>query len=374
MGSIPKDLISGAASVDFKVPISKAGAYLKKYPAVIVKKDGKYYGVVDRRAIHRAMHKMNVSNSEKVGKITIKAPRITNSTSIYDMAYYFYKSGIKSLPFTSGNKIVGVLERMTLLKMLLSLNVLEGMRTSEAMSTPVVAIAAKANVAQARAAMKEMKVNRLVVLQDSRFAGLLTSYNISKGMLKHSERLPKMKTESYSPSNVPVSSLMEKSPATIEHNRPVSDAVRDMVERKISSLVVMKNREPIGILTVSDVFEGVLARQRVEPSKVFMSGFDANTYQYEDEARESLKSLVDEIERLGGIDVDYITFKLKGHKSVYEMQARLSLGRHGIVTMHSSEHLFEETLNDLIRKLKHRVIKEKDSILTHRRLMPKGAV
>ena len=374
MGSIPKDLISGAASVDFTLPISKAASYLKKYPAVIVRKDGEYFGVVDSRTMSRALHKLNMSNSEKVGKISVKAPRITNSTSIYDMAYYFYKSGVKSLPFTSGSRIVGVMERRTLLKMLLSLNVLEGMRTSEAMSTPVIAIASKANASQALAAMRDMKVNRLVVLQDSRFAGLLTNYNISSGMLKHSERLPRMKTEQYAPSNVPVSSLMEKNPATIEHNRPVSDAVRDMIERKISSLVVMKDREPIGILTVSDVLEGILARQKVEPSKVFMSGFDASTYPYEDEAREALKSLVDEIEQLSGMDVDYITFKLKGHKSVYEMQARLSLGRHGIITMHSSAHLFDETLNDLLRKLKHKVIKEKESILSHKKIMPKGAV
>jgi hypothetical protein len=54
----------------------------------------------------------------------------------------------------------------------------------------------------------------------------------------------------------------------------------------------------VGIVTVTDVFESVIARKKIEERKVFLSGFDANTYQYEDAAREELKSFVENIERL----------------------------------------------------------------------------
>lgn len=367
--NIPKELISNTTVVDYKTPISAVMTHLKKYPAVIVNKEDEYFGLVDSKTIYKAMHSLKLSNSEKADKFSVNAPRVTNSTPIYDLVSYFYKLGIKSLPYSNGKKVIGVLERKTLLKVLLSLNMLKDMDVGQSMTTPVLAIDAKANIAQAKATMRERNVNRLVVLQNSRFAGLITNYDITKKYAKASERLPEMKTEIYTPTNVPISSVMEKNVRTIEFNRNVADAVRDMVENNISSLVVLKNGDPIGLLTVTDIFENILARQKVAPSRIFMSGFDANTYQYEDDAREALTSFAEHVERLSGIDIDYITLKVKRtHSKLYEMQIRVSLGRHGIVSMHNTKYLFDDSLNDLLTKLKHKIIKEKESILTHKKV------
>ena len=168
---------------------------------------------------------------------------------------------------------------------------------------------------------------------------------------------------------------METNTKSIEYNRDLSDAVRDMIEKKISSLVVMKNKEPIGVITITDVFEQLLARNKTIKDRVFMSGFDDKTYQYIDDAREALNSLVNSVEKLSGIEVDYVTFKVKStHSKLYEMQIRLSLGRHGIVSMHNTKYLFDDALSDLIKKVKHKVIKEKESIVTHKREILRDAV
>ena len=369
LDDIPKELISSAPSLDYKTPISEAISYLRKYPALIISKNKEYYGVVDSRTLYRSIRSMKLSNNEKIEKFSVKVAKITNSTSIYDVIYHFYKSGSKVLPFSAGKKIAGVLERKTLMKMLLSLNALEGMKVNEAMTTPVLAIDSKASIAQAKSVMNDRKVNRLVVLQNSKFIGLITNYDIVRNYTKGAERLPEFKTEVYSPSNVPIDSIMVNNVHSIEYNRNLSDAVRDMVENKVSSLVVMKSSSPIGILTVTDILESVLARQKVEASKIFMSGFDENTYQYEDDARSTLESFVAGIEKLSGIDVDYITLKIKSTRGkLYEMQARLSLGRHGIISMHTTEYMFGNALSDLLKKLKHRVIKEKESILSHKKI------
>jgi CBS domain-containing protein len=367
--NIPKELISSALNIDYKMPISKAISNLKKYPAVIVYKDKEYFGIVDSRAIYRAKKGLKLSSSERVEKFTTKVPKISNSTSIYDLIYYFYKSGVKALPYSTGNKITGVLERKTLLKVLLSLNIMKDMQVNQAMTTPVLAIDSKASLAQAAATMREKNVNRLVVLEDSRFAGLLTNYDVAKKYtMMTSDHLPEMKTEVYKPANVAIKSIMERNAKSVEYNRPIAEAVRDMVENNISSLIVLKGGKPIGIMTVTDVFESILARQKTEPSKIFMSGFDDKTYQYEDEARESLKSFADSIERLSGIEVDYITLKVKSIRSkIYEMQVRVSLGKHGIISMNTTEYLFGDALNDIMTKLKNRIIKEKDSIVTNKR-------
>lgn len=369
MLNVPKELISKTMNFDYKTPISKVSQYLKRYPAVIITKNKEYHGVVDTRTIYRAKRGLKLSSKEKVEKFSVKVPRITNSTSIYDLVNYFYKSGVKALPYSNGARIMGVLKRKTFLKILLSLNILEDMKVNQAMSTPVLAIDENASIAQAKATMRDRHVNRLVVLRGSRFAGLITNHDIVEKYTKGSERAPELPTSLYKPANIPISSVMERNVRSIEFNRPVSDVVRDMIENRISSLVVMKKSNPIGMITITDVLESVLARQKVAASKVFMSGFDSNTYQYEDEAREELQLLVDNVEKLSGIDVDYITFKVKSTRSkLYEMQARLSLGKHGIITVHVNEYLFEDALNELVDKLKHMVLKEKETILTHKKV------
>ncbi len=366
--NIPKELLTSTISLDYRTPMSSVIMHLKKYPAVVLYKDKDYYGIVDSRSIYRARHGLKLQEGEKVERFATKVPQITNSTQVYELVNSFYKSGVKALPYSNGSKITGVLERRTLLKVLLSLNLVEGIQINQAMTTPVLAIDSRASISQAKAVMDAKRVNRLIVLQNGKFAGLITNYDISKQYARGEERLPEMKTKMYSPSNVAVSSVMERNARSIEFNRPLAEAIRDMIENRISSLIVLKKGNPIGIVTVTDVFESILARQNVEPAKVFMSGFDRNTYPYEEEAKQTLNSLVGSIERLSGMDVDYVTFKVKRSKSkLYEMQIRLSLGKHGIISMHTTKYMFDEALSELIKNLKHKVIKEKESILTHKR-------
>ncbi len=368
MQNIPKELIRSTQIFDYKTPMSRLIAQLKRYPALVVYKDKNYYGILDSRTIYRTSHGFKYLENEKAEKFVAKVSKITNDTTVYELINIFYKSGVKALPYFNGSKVTGILERSTLLKVLLSLNLVEGMDVNKAMTTPVLAIDGRASLVQAKSVMDDRKVKRLVVVQNSKFAGLITNYDIAKRYMNSSEHLPEMKTKVYNPSNVAISSVMEKNVRTIEYNRPIADALREMIERNVSSLVVLKKGNPIGIITVTDVFESILARRAVQPEKVFMSGFDKNTYQYEEEAKAELESFANSIEKLSGIEVDYITFNVKRSKSkLYEMQIRLSLGRHGIISMHATKYLFDDTLDELIKKLKHRIIKEKDVVLTHKR-------
>ena len=70
----------------------------------------------------------------------------------------------------NGEKIGGIfLERKTLLKMILSLGILESMQVREVMTTPVLSIDAKANISEALSAMRLHNVKRLAVLRDGKF-------------------------------------------------------------------------------------------------------------------------------------------------------------------------------------------------------------
>ena len=48
---LPQELITKVEYMDAKAPIQQGLSMLKKYPAVLVKKNGSYYGIMDSRSL-----------------------------------------------------------------------------------------------------------------------------------------------------------------------------------------------------------------------------------------------------------------------------------------------------------------------------------
>ena len=67
-----------------------------------------------------------------------------------------------------------------------------------------------------------------------------------------------------------VRDIMEKNVITIRHDKTVLDAAGLMKENEISFLVVLKNEEPIGVVTESDFVRKLVANDKVA-SKVPLS-------------------------------------------------------------------------------------------------------
>ena len=100
------------------IPPFEARESSRTAPALIVTKDGEYYGIVDSRVL-TSMKSLKFAATEKIGKLAVKAPRVSDTTSVEDLAYYFYKLRVKNLPYMEDEKITGIVERKTVLKMML---------------------------------------------------------------------------------------------------------------------------------------------------------------------------------------------------------------------------------------------------------------
>ncbi len=369
LNRIPDELISKTLTFDYKTPITKVIPELVKHPAVVVYKNKSYLGIIDSRTFYRSGQNLRLGKTETLEKFITKVPRITESTSVEDLVYYFYRARVKALPYSDGKRIIGVLDRTTLLKMMLSMGMLKDIQVREAMTTPVLAIGNDASITQAKATMRDQKVNRLVVLDNGRLAGLITNHDIVQGYTKIEDRLPERSSRNYGASNVTVSDMMERNPRRIDYDKSLTDAVRELIENNISSILVLRKGSPAGMLTVMDVLESVIAKRRIEERRIFISGLDADSYQYSDEINEELKSLIEKAEKMNGVKVDYVTFRVKkvGNKS-YEVQVRLSIGNKGIISLHTTEPNFEESMREVMERLRKMLIKEKEMMQTSRKI------
>lgn len=372
ISKIPEGLISETEMFDSNTPITKLIPAVQKYDAVIINKDSEYLGILDSRIFYRELQSLRMSKSQKAEKFVVRVPRITDSTSIDDVVYYFHKARTRALPYSKDGKVRGIITRQTMLKVLLSEGKLKELKVSDAMVSPLIGIELKSSVTQAKGIMRDNKINRLAVFDGDKFVGIVTNYDLLGNVATPKERLPQRKSYMYNPSNISLDNIMQPDPQVIDYSRSLSEATRVLVERRISSLVVLKNDKPIGVLTELDVISRAMASGSGGPAanKVIISGIDQNTLQYEDEIRDSLKAFVGKVEKMSNIEVDYISIVVKKFKTnSYEIHARLSLGRNGIINTSITGHIFERTMRDLLSILDRDVRKMKERYLTVRKVL-----
>ena len=361
---IPSEFVSQTVFYDYKDHITQAMSKVKEYTAVIVNKNNDYYGIVDDRTIVRK-GALKLHKKQSIGKFAKKVPLLDRSTTIEKAILYFYYEGVKALPYTEGNKIIGIVKRNEILKAILSLHLLSKYSVENAMTSPVIGIDADANIAQAKVAMEKNKVNRLVVMKNGSLYGIISFKDIVEIFAKATERSPQRRDYFYTLSNTPVSSVCQKGVLAIEQDSPLEEAIREFVERNISSLVVTKSDKPVGIITVRDVFGLIVSTTTEEENKIIISGLDDYTKEYEEEIKAELNDMVNKINRFSKIKVDYVTVNVKRSKlRNYEIRSKVVLKKGGSVAAISTGYSLSSVLKDLVEKLYNEVKEKKELVVT----------
>ena len=371
---IPIDLTTEVPEYDYNTPMTGVMNAIHQNPCVIILKNGEYYGILDTRVVYRARQGLKVQKLAKAGKIAIRVPKVTPTTTIYDAVYYLYKSRVKTLPYVAAGHPSRVLDRITVMKALISIGALNDMKVSDAMTSPVLAIDINANIAQARTAMRNNGVNRLVVLDGDSYAGIITHHDMLSAHAVLPDRRPELKMKTYNSANASIKSIMITSPLEVDSGAPLADAAKAMVERSVSSLVVVSGGKPVGIVTIHNILEGVVAGREITVRNVFISGLDANTYEYEDDMREELKAFMDKIGKMVQIKPEYATLHVKRLRGrLYEINARISLGHKSMVNANETGYTIDEALKKTLERLKKGVTKAKEQKIRIRKIGARGS-
>jgi len=104
------------------------------------------------------------------------------------------------------------------------------------------------NLATARNLFLSKKISHTLVLDDEEeLIGILTERDLAVYMLK--ERDERAFNE------VPISEVMTENPITIEYYKDEKEAIKKMIENKISCLPVMDKNKVVGIITKTDLLK-----------------------------------------------------------------------------------------------------------------------
>lgn len=360
-GSIPKEFVSETEIYDFKDSVSEVLPKVQRLGAVVVTKNGEYYGIVDDRAV-TGKGIVKLGKSFAVGKFARRVQFLTRDSEIKKAIEMFYSSGTKALPFVENGKVKGIVKRSQILKAILSMHMLSTMKVNDIMSTPVIAIDQESSIDHAKAAMKDNNVNRVAVLDKGKFYGIVSARDLMDYGMRGSSRMPEFSGGSDRHSHV--GEIAQRDPHTVQYGSNAESSIRDFIEKNISSLPVLKNGRPVGIVTVRDVFETIVKNAKVERRNIVISGLDQYTGEMEEDIIAQLEALADKIDRFKTNKVDYIALNVKPIKQKeYELRARLGLVKGGaVINVYVSGFSLETTLKQLTDNL-YREVKEKNDVI-----------
>lgn len=350
--------IKKANCIDFNESITKAHSKIgKKKESIFVVKDKKYYGILDTR--HIIEHKVKEPNNTPCGKIAQRAPTISEENmDLTNMTNAFFSVRFQNLPvITKKEKIIGSISRYAVLNEILKEKEIPRKIVEETMSSPIITINKNGLLNEATTKMRNNGVRRLVVVDDEgNLIGLLSAYDIGINLIKPTERLPKLKHEKSNIWEQPILPFIKSKIETITPEKSLTEAIKQMTKKKVPSLVVCLDGNPIGLISTKDIFETVLKFKKTE-SRVNIAGLDRYDKPFSQEILNEGENLLDKITKYNK-KIGKLALHIKKYGNRYTVMARLETENKVINAVGNGWDL-PSSVNEALANLKRIVGKEK---------------
>jgi acetoin utilization protein AcuB len=125
------------------------------------------------------------------------------------------------------------------------------------MTPDPIAIAPDQSVAEAGTLMTEKGVRHLPVMEGDRLVGLVTRTSLAQALPGLGTGLTRFE-HNYLTVNTKIREVMIRDPVLGTEDMAAEEAARVMNARRISSLVVVRDGVPVGIITDTNIFEAML--------------------------------------------------------------------------------------------------------------------
>ncbi len=116
-------------------------------------------------------------------------------------------------------------------------------KVKDVMVTNVVTVDVSVNVRKAVERMNKQEIGCLVVLEKGSFAGILTERDVLKRVV----------AEARNPDKTLVGDVMSKPLIVVDPEASLEEALELMFEKRVKKLTVVKNKELVGLITMTDI-------------------------------------------------------------------------------------------------------------------------
>jgi CBS domain-containing protein len=242
---------------------------------------GKVLGLISYETL---LKRRNFPMTTKVENVMTFPPRLNKHTPIMDIAETMLSSGFRAVPVIENETIVGIVTRKDLLNIIPSLRILREITVKEIMTVSPHTVTEHDTTDKARSIMQKVDVRVLpVVDKKQELVGVIGLKDIAGVAMQKKTGQTRGDVEGRSgPTQIDVMSVMVADPVTATEDTKIVDVVSLMNKNNISTVIVIKNNRPIGILTQYDLIELIASFKKEGRVFVQISGLaEGNTSAYE---------------------------------------------------------------------------------------------
>ena len=237
--------------------------YKERLPALAVfDNKGNFKGVLSRRWIIRS----RLDPSKTTAKTLMRrAPVITKQDSLIKVARLMIESEIRKLPVYSEEEFIGFITED---------NVLFGAVTEKWGNTTVDQIMTKHpimieesdSVGRVLRLLRDHDISQAPIVKDGKLVGIISIRDIIEHVYqqKQHQTVGEVIGEKIGSLITPVKGIMSRPVITVLPENNLRYAAEKMCEFDISSLVVVRNNRPVGVVTKRDFLESITQLERKE--------------------------------------------------------------------------------------------------------------
>jgi predicted transcriptional regulator/ribosome-associated translation inhibitor RaiA len=335
--------------LDSSDSLSKALPQLDMMPAVIVTKGGKYFGIIDHRSISQGMR---VPQNVKCESAVLKPPVLTEESDIMQRVDAFLLGHYKALPVCDREESpLGVTTRIELLKELVVESLIPQVSVSDLMSSPAYTIEGESSVGKAKNALKDKKTKRLVVTSKGNIVGVVSAFDIgvwsAKPNLLSGGRKDIRQGEQINIDDMMISQFLRPDITRIPEGASLEEAARRMIDKGVSSVVVVSGKKPLGVLAAVDIFKKI-KEMSDEGMQITISGLDQDSMSHYAHIRNRIGHALEKFGK--SFSIRNCSVHVKEGKSTFVVSVYFDLDR-GHVSLKREKDSLRETVDEVAAEL-----------------------
>jgi CBS domain-containing protein len=220
---------------------------------VVLNRKGKYAGVIAHRWIIRSRYDPVTT---KVETLMRPAPTVSLQDSLSKVARLMITSGISQLPVFSGEKLAGIVTDEAVIQGAVVGN-WGSNKVEDVMTKKPFLVEEDESVGAVLSLFREHGISHAPVVRDGILVGIVSTQNIITSIFqpRQSQTVGDIAGEKAPVLSIPAKGIMTKPVITVLPENILKDAVEKMQKFNISSLVVVTEGRPVGILTKRDLLE-----------------------------------------------------------------------------------------------------------------------
>lgn len=375
--NLTKISVNEITDIDYQIVhtnalISKAIGKMLKYKQFelpVVERNGILEGMLSYNSLIKTG---SIAMNEKVETIQLNTPKLKPNDSVGKAAELFLSTDFRLLPVVKNRKIIGVVRRWKIIEMARELKTWKKMKVTEIMSRDIKTVKINEKVSHARNLLRKLDVKAIpVVDKNDELAGIIgisdiISYLRPKRRAKSGAYIGE-KTN-FDPE---VRDVMVPEPIHVSSEASVSKVIKLMLDKDISTIVVVEDKKVVGIVTGFDILEYIVSAGRKKDSVfINISGLNEEDPHLLDSLFELLEGSMKKINKIFPprvLNIHVHSYNVEGNETKYSVNMRLTTDKHLFVTKGIDWDIFR-AFSDAVERLLIQARKKKEMMKEHKKI------